>query len=284
MNNISYKDNNSNNLRISVPIKGIQSIKNIKNSKISINQDSYLSPSSISKVQISYLNHFNNNSIYYSNNKKENLVSKFRDNKLNTEIKSVKNRLIFSPTKITTSINIKNVVELQNNKSILLRPKVTEDSKNDQSIEYQKTNYISSYKYSKNYDTETKMNNQNLQTCKKPETTKKKLLKILSKNNLFNAQNNESRIISRSPRHIYKIIINTNKTQKSINIPEIINPEEFIKLKKIGEGSFGKIFKAKWIKNNQNFAMKEIHFQTEDNFLFLQKKLKLIMEFEKNNM
>ena len=284
MNNISYKDNNSNNLRISVPIKGIQSIKNIKNSKISINQDSYLSPSSISKVQISYLNHFNNNSIYYSNNKKENLVSKFRDNKLNTEIKSVKNRLIFSPTKITTSINIKNVVELQNNKSILLRPKVTEDSKNDQSIEYQKTNYISSYKYSKNYDTETKMNNQNLQTCKKPETTKKKLLKILSKNNLFNAQNNESRIISRSPRHIYKIIINTNKTQKSINIPEIINPEEFIKLKKIGEGSFGKIFKAKWIKNNQNFAMKEIHFQTEDNFLFLQKKLKLIMEFEKKSI
>ena len=284
MNNISYKDNNSNNLRISVPIKGIKSIKNIKNSKISINQDSYLSPSSISKVQISYLNHFNNNSIYYSNNKKENLVSKFRDNKLNTEIKSVKNRLIFSPTKITTSINIKNVVELQNNKSRLLRPKVTEDSKNDQSIEYQKTNYISSYKYSKNYDTETKMNNQNLQTCKKPETTKKKLLKILSKNNLFNAQNNDSRIISRSPRHIYKIIINTNKTQKSINIPEIINPEEFIKLKKIGEGSFGKIFKAKWIKNNQNFAMKEIHFQTEDNFLFLQKKLKLIMEFEKKSI
>ena len=284
MNNISYKDNNSNNLRISVPIKGIQSIKNIKNSKISINQDLYLSPSSISKVQISYLNHFNNNSIYYSNNKKENLVSKFRDNKLNTEIKSVKNRLIFSPTKITTSINMKNVVELQKNNSRILRPKVTEDSKNDQSIEYQKTNYISSYKYSKNYDTETKMNNQNLQTCKKPETTKKKLLKILSKNNLFNAQNNESRIISRSPRHIYKIIINTNKTQKSINIPEIINPEEFIKLKKIGEGSFGKIFKAKWIKNNQNFAMKEIHFQTEDNFLFLQKKLKLIMEFEKKTI
>ena len=284
MNNISYKDNNSNNLRISVPIKGIQSIKNIKNSKISINQDSYLSPSSISKVQISYLNHFNNNSIYYSNNKKENLVSKFRDNKLNTEIKSVKNRLIFSPTKITTSINMKNVVELQKNNSRILRPKVTEDSKNDQSIEYQKTNYISSYKYSKNYDTETKMNNQNLQTCKKPETTKKKLLKILSKNNLFNAQNNESRIISRSPRHIHKIIINTNKGQKNINIPEIINPEEFIKLKKIGEGSFGKIFKAKWIKNNQNFAMKEIHFQTEDNFLFLQKKLKLIMEFEKKSI
>ena len=128
------------------------------------------------------------------------------------------------------------------------------------------------------------MNNQNLQTCKKPETTKKKLLKILSKNKLFDAQNNESRIISRSPRHIYKIIINTNKTQKSINIPEIINPEEFIKLKKIGEGSFGKIFKAKWIKNNQNFAMKEIHFQTEDNFLFLQKKLKLIMDFEKKSI
>ena len=54
-----------------------------------------------------------------------------------------------------------------------------------------------------------------------------------------------------------------------------------IKKKKIGEGSFGKIFKAKWIHNNKNYAMKEMHFQSEDNLLFLQKKLKFIFDFQK---
>ena len=160
-----------------------------------------------------------------------------------------------------------------------------EDSKNNnQSIEHKKTNFISSYNFLQNYNTETNNNNKNLQTCKKPETTKKKLLKILSKKNLFNSEKNEKVIVSRSPNHIRKItIFTTNRKQKSLNIPEIINPDEFIKLKKIGEGSFGKIFKAKWIKNNQNYAMKEMHFQTEDNFLFLQKKMKLIMDLEKKS-
>ena len=274
INNISYQSNNSSRLRISTPANSIQSIKNIKSTKIKINQDSYLSPVSSSKCQISYLNHFNNNSIYYSNNKKENLNSKFKDTKLNTELKTVKNRLIFSANKLANTHKIKNVVEIQKNKSRIVRQKIMEDSKNNnQSIEYKKTNFISSYNFLQNYNTETNINNKNLQTCKKPETTKKKLLKILSKKNLFNSEKNEKVIVSRSPNHIRKItIFTTNKKQKSINIPEIINPDEFIKLKKIGEGSFGKIFKAKWIKNNQNYAMKEMHFQTEDNFLFLQKK------------
>ena len=285
INNISYQSNNSSRLRISTPANSIQSIKNIKSTKIKINQDSYLSPVSSSKCQISYLNHFNNNSIYYSNNKKENLNSKFKDTKLNTELKTVKNRLIFSANKLANTHKIKNVVEIQKNKSRIVRQKIMEDSKNNnQSIEHKKTNFISSYNFLQNYNTETNNNNKNLQTCKKPETTKKKLLKILSKKNLFNSEKSEKVIVSRSPNHIRKItIFTTNRKQKSLNIPEIINPDEFIKLKKIGEGSFGKIFKAKWIKNNQNYAMKEMHFQTEDNFLFLQKKMKLIMDLEKKS-
>ena len=285
INNISYQSNNSSRLRISTPANSIQSIKNIKSTKIKINQDSYLSPVSSSKCQISYLNHFNNNSIYYSNNKKENLNSKFKDTKLNTELKTIKNRLIFSPNKLANTQKIKNVFEIQKNKSRIVRQKIMEDSKNNnQSIEHKKTNFISSYNFLQNYNTETNNNNKNLQTCKKPETTKKKLLKILSKKNLFNSEKSEKVIVSRSPNHIRKItIFTTNRKQKSLNIPEIINPDEFIKLKKIGEGSFGKIFKAKWIKNNQNYAMKEMHFQTEDNFLFLQKKMKLIMDLEKKS-
>ena len=285
MNNISYQSNNSSKLRKSSPTSSIKSIKNVKNTKMLINQDSYLSPTSSSKCQISYLNQFNNNSIYYSNNKKENTISKFKDAKLNTEIKTVKNRIIFSPNKIANAQNIKNVVQIQKNKTRMLRPNIKEDSKNNnQSIEYKKTNSISSYNFLQSYNKETNNNNKYLQTCKKPETTKKKLLQILSKNNLFNSEKNEKVIISRSPNHMRKItIFATSRKPKNINIPEIINPDEFIKLKKIGEGSFGKIFKAKWIKNNQNYAMKEMHFQTEDNFLFLQKKMKLIMDLEKKS-
>ena len=283
MNNISYQSNNSSKLRKSSPTSSIKSIKNVKNTKMLINQDSYLSPTSSSKCQISYLNQFNNNSIYYSNNKKENTISKFKDAKLNTEIKTVKNRIIFSPNKIANAQNIKNVVQIQKNKTRMLRPNIKEDSKNNnQSIEYKKTNSISSYNFLQSYNKETNNNNKYLQTCKKPEITKKKLLQILSKNNLFNSEKNEKVIISRSPNHMRKItIFATSRKPKNINIPEIINPDEFIKLKKIGEGSFGKIYKAKWIKNNQNYAMKEMHFQTEDNFLFLQKKMKLIMDLEK---
>ena len=283
-NNISYQINNSSKLRINAPIKGMQSIKNIKNTKIDINRNSHLSPVSTSKIEISYLNHFNNNFIYYSNNKKENLISKYKEAKLNTEIKNVKSRLIFSPDKIANkNHNIKNVYELQKNKNMILKHKIIEDSKNSEnSIDYKKTNYISSYKFLQNYNSETKINNKYIHECKKPETTKKKLIKILSKKNLFNVEKKEKLITSFSPRQIYKVeIINTTRKIKTINFPEIINPDEFIKLKKIGEGSFGKIFKSKWIQNNQNYAMKEMHFQTEDNFLFLQKKLKLILDLEK---
>ena len=175
-NNISYQINNSSKLRINAPIKGMQSIKNIKNTKIDINRNSHLSPVSTSKIEISYLNQFNNNFIYYSNNKKENLISKYKDAKLNTEIKNVKSRLIFSPDKIANkNHNIKNVYELQKNKNMILKHKIIEDSKNSEnSIDYKKTNYISSYKFLQNYNSETKINNKYIHECKKLMLKKKK--------------------------------------------------------------------------------------------------------------
>ena len=65
----SMKNDYSNNLRISLPYEGIKSIKSINYNKIDLNHNSYLS--SNSKGKISFLNNFNNNSIYYSNSKKE---------------------------------------------------------------------------------------------------------------------------------------------------------------------------------------------------------------------
>ena len=271
-NSSCYFLNSSNPLKGSLSLKGIKSIKNINYTKKIINKDSHLSPKS--KVVIGYLNQYNNNSIYYSSNKKDKIVSKFGENKLNTETKNIKNRIIFTSNRFK-NINIKNSIEFQKSKNRIHNKKLIEDSKNNDSIESKDNKYISPYIFFRsNY---TGHNSQYLQTCKKPGTTKKKLLNILSQKNIFNEEKKEKKI--NNPSNIIKMeIVDKRKYNKN---PENINIEEFIKLKKIGEGSFGKIFKVKWIQNNKNYAMKEMHFQSEDNLVFLQKKLKLVMDFEK---
>ena len=274
----SLNNNYSNNLRISLPYKGIKSIKSINNNnKININHNSYLSPNS--KGKISFLNHFNNNSIYYSNSKNKKTISHFEESKLNSEIKPIKNKLLFTESKIK---NTHNIFDLQKNANKRFKTKLLEDSKNNETTERKNNNYISSYGYRffSNYNTQKGNNYQFIQTCKKPETAKKKLLKIISKKNLFNIEKNKTSTCFQEVSNNKKISFNKIKIKNHIN-PEIIKPEEYLKLKKIGEGSFGKIFKAKWINNNKNYAMKEMHFQIEDNLLYLQKNLDFIMNFRK---
>ena len=271
LNQTASKSNCSEILRRSAPFKGIKSIKNIN-----LNKQTSLSPNS--KVKISYLNQFNNNSIYYSINKKDKSSMNGRESRLNTEMISSKNKLIFTESKIKRTTKI---YDLQKT-NIIYRTKILEDSKNNESMDGKKFNCISSYRYFPNYNKDKRFNYQNFQNGKKPETTKKKLLKIISKEDLFRAEKKVNVTLINSPKHSNKIGNEHNafKSKKSNN-PERINPNEYIKIKKIGEGSFGKIFKAKWIHNNKNYAMKEMHFQSEDNLLFLQKKLKFIFDFQK---
>ena len=270
-----YFLNSFNPLIGSLSLKGIKSIKNINNSKKINNQDSNLSPKS--KDIIGYLYQYNNNSIYYSSNKKDDkMISKFGEAKLNTELKNIKNRNIFTSNRLR---NIKNVRELQKSKYIIRNKKIVEDSKNNDSMEVKNNKNISPYMLFPKNNNDTSNNKQYLQTCKKSETAKKKLLNMISQKNLFNEEKKENKI--NSSRNIIKMEIVDKRKNNSTNNPEKINVEEFKKLKKIGEGSFGKIFKVKWIQNNKNYAMKEMHFQSEDNILYLQKKLKLVMDFEK---
>ena len=271
-----YCLNSSYPLKGSLSLRGIKSIKNINNNKkiINHNQDSNLSPKS--KYVISYLSQYNNNSIFYSNHKKDKMVSKFGESKLNTEIKNIKNRIIFTSNKFTIK---KSIIESQKSQTRIYNKKLVEDSKNNDSMEVKNNKYISSYIFFPKNNNGTSNNKQYIQTCKKSDNAKKKLLNIISQRNLFNEEKKESKIST--PRNIIKMeIVNKRKNNGTYN-PEKINIGEFIKLKKIGEGSFGKIFKVKWIQNNKNYAMKEMHFQSEDNILYLQKKLKLIMDFEK---
>ena len=271
----------SNHLRASMPINCTKYSKKINQDIKSIKHDQFLSPKS--KVKISYLNHFNNNKIYYSNQKKVDFEKKKAQ--LNTEIKSNRKRLIFENEKKNQSLHFKHIIEIQKNKDKIYNNQKTEDSKNNDIILNNKSNVISSYKFFRSYDNEIINNKRYLHTNKKigSPNLKQKLLKMISKKNIFNIDKKEKINELNSSRQNKNDIINkiTKKINKIKTNSEIINPEEYIKLKKIGEGSFGKIFKAKWIQNNKNYALKEMHFQSEDNLLYLKKKLKLIMDLQK---
>ena len=279
LNKTSFNNKSSNIMRVSSPFKGIKSIKRINNNKLSINQQSYLSPNS--KTKISFLNQFNNNSIYYSNNKNVKNTSYFPESKLNTEIIHTKNKLMFTETKLK-KVKVKDIVNLQKTSIFRHREVITEDSKNNQSfLGYKNNNYIFSYNFFSNFNTEKKINENFLNTSRKPETTKIKLLKMISKKNLFGVENNS--VLKKSSKNINNKdrLIKSPKKQINKNNPEVIKPGEYIKIRQLGEGSFGKIFKVKWIPNNKNYAMKEMHFQSEDNLLFLQKKVNFIIDFNK---
>ena len=271
----SSKNNNSNIVRSTLPLNGIKSIKNINKTEEKVNPQIYLSPNSKVKI-IGFLNQFNNNSIYYSNYKRGKINSNFGESKSNKEIQNSKNRLTFTEQKIKRS---QNIFDLHKSANKIYGTKMLEDSKINESIEEKKNNYISSYKFFSNYNTSQEINKQYLQTNKKPETTKTKLLKIISKENIFCEEKNGT--VVNSQKQLNNINMSNNKVKLKNNVnPEVINPGEYIKLKKIGEGSFGKIFKVKWIHNNKNYAMKEMHFQSEDNLLYLQKKYKFILDFQ----
>ena len=160
-------------LRVSLPLKGIKglikSTKYINTERKSINRGKYLSPNT--KVKISYLNHFNNNSIYYSNQKK--IESNFKNTQLNTEIKTNKRRLLFEKENKNNSFHLKNIINLQKTQNQIYKKQIKEDSKNNDSISCKKQNYISSYNFLTTYDSQIIINKQILQTKKNKKLQRK---------------------------------------------------------------------------------------------------------------
>ena len=69
------------------------------------------------------------------------------------------------------------------------------------------------------------------------------------------------------------------KPEKPLNPEEKFNPSEFKLKEKIGFGSFGKIYKACWIRNKENYAMKIINLKHFEDIEDTQKKLKIIRDF-----
>ena len=263
-----HKNETPRTLLTSHPSKRLKLVKKISQKKEGKNSKNILSPDS--KIKIGYLKQFNNNSIYYSNHKND---SRNKTQNLNTEIKHVilNNKSNLSKNLKLINLKKKNNSSLNNNKK--------EDSKNS-TINYNvkkisklillNKNNCSIIKFKKININKNDINKKGFQVI-----PKKKLLNIISAKNIFDEEPKYNLNTSRVKK-------STNRSVKKYNIvPKIIIPEEYIKINKIGHGTFGKIFKVKWNKNNKKYAMKEMKFQSIDNIIYLKERVKTIVDFQK---
>ena len=258
----SYKDDKANILITSPASQNFKSIYKNKNSSKKDKSETLFSPKT--GIKIGYLKHFNNNSIYYSNQKVNKVKSKYKDQNFNKEIKGVifHNKYSISQNSKLLKMKKKNNISLKNNIFI-------EDSKNN-TLNVNHRNLSNFTILKRNNRATLKLNK-----IKKNKTIapKKNLINIISEKHLFKGEN---RTINTS-RNNCKLIIKNN-----IN-PKIINPDEYIKINKIGHGAFGKIYKVIWNKNNKRYAMKEMIFQSSDNIIYLKERLKNIVDFQKKS-
>ena len=281
---ISFQNDHNNNLYMSeyinFPKREIKSAQKDKRKKFK----SIFSPNSINKI--SYLRHFNNNSFYYSNQKKKSHIKKFKKYKISTEVRPIKKR---NSMFLRNKSNFSKLLNFSKKAKFSLfskRNSLNEDSKNNSIIEEDNKNvmYFNLPFLKRNNDTKTGLYNiKRMKTeLDRLEYTYKK-----SKNLLKNMISSESLFDTKKDKN--NNTLNTsriNKTKKymilKINqFPVKIIPKEYTKIKVIGNGSFGKIYKVIWNINNTKYAMKEMHFQTKDNILYLKERVQYITEFKK---
>ena len=197
-----------------------------------------LSPNS--KTRISYVNRFNNNVIYYSNHKNTNYKSKYENKYLSTEERLTyqknKNRLSYlkKPNGFTSNNKL-----LQYEKK--LKNSLIEGSKNNFNEGDKRNNYFPIYNLSsRNNDIKNEINS----GIKKVQTNSKKYDSLPKRQNISDYCSPKKLFFENKSENEKVNIIKTfrnnkisNEFKKIINIcPEIINPEEYMKISQIGNG------------------------------------------------
>ena len=283
-------DNNHNKRRRIFGSQNFNSPKRFEPKKEEAPSASNFSPNS--NIKISYLRQYNNNAIYYSNHKRSNgssiyINTNYLNNYLNTEPKVAqqkKNSKYLkdeSKNNYNLSAYIGKVCDLKKNNKLSIdnynrRRNIIENSKN--SSEDKKLSIFSKdIFWNRNKGLKIKL--PLTKTLEKSKMTKKNYLSyIISSKTLFGIQKTQNQYLNlKNPPKVNQI-----NNYLNINIsPENINPNEYNKIHQIGHGSFGEIFMVKWNKNNKNYAMKEMHFSTEDNIIYLKERVKFIIELIK---
>jgi serine/threonine protein kinase len=117
------------------------------------------------------------------------------------------------------------------------------------------------------------------------------LSKLPTNNYLYQINNNPTITNQINPNTIYKKeykLERQNKfkqyTANNLEPNDNFNISEFTTIKKIGEGSYGKIFCIKWNKNNKLYAMKKIELHNLEELKEIQNKVKMIKDlYNKTN-
>ena len=102
----------------------------------------------------------------------------------------------------------------------------------------------------------------------------------------LNIHGNNIKNIQYNQNNLQYVNANTNVSLNNTAIQKEepqndFNPNEFKIIKKLGEGTFGKIYCIKWLKTNELFAMKKMDLDEYDVYVF-KKKVRLIQNFIKN--
>ena len=194
--------------------------------------------------------------------------------------------------------NAKNITNnLKNNSSNNNKEKMTKEKYNNifTSIKnmFQETFFIDNIDvfHSNKFNNELKypkpsnnnINNKNILKKETKDNTKIKASKIEKisspKKETKKEINKLSEIINSPKPPINKSVNTTNNNELTDNIPEKFDPNEFQIIKQIGEGEYGKIYIVKWVKNNQQYAMKIETTEDRDELFWSQSKIKIMKDF-----
>ena len=221
------------------------------------------SPSKNVQYNIPYQN--NINSIKINDNNQGRLSNNYYSpQRLSSPIDNMRNR----QPKITNDYN-----QIRNDNLIkrIIPPKITQNRVNlipipkkliNEKIDnYSVSNFLNSQIYSTNdkYKNQYNMQDSNI---KKVQINQQNFQKPLNRNSLLSGHNNNILIKKLEPENDF-------------------NTKEFKIIKKLGEGTFGKIYAIKWLKTNDLYALKKMDLDEYDVYVF-QKKVRIIQNFIKS--
>ena len=216
-------------------------------------------------VQYNIPNQNNINSIKINDNNQGRLSNNYYSpQRLSSPIDNMRNR----QTKITNDYN---QIKSDNLIKRIIPPKITQNRVNlipipKKLINEKIDNYsVSNFLNSKIYSTNDKYKNQyNIQdsNIKKVQINQQNFQKPLNRNSLLSGHNN-------------------NILTKKLEPENDFNTKEFKIIKKLGEGTFGKIYAIKWLKTNDLYALKKMDLDEYDVYVF-QKKVRIIQNFIKS--
>ena len=221
--------------------------------------------SSSKNVQYNIPYQNNINSIKINDNNQGRLSNNYYSpQRLSSPIDNMRNR----QPKITNDYNqiksdnlIKRIIPpkiTQNRVNLIPIPKKLINEKIDN---YSVSNFLNSQIYSTNdkYKNQYNMQDSNI---KKVQINQQNFQKPLNRNSLLSGHNNNILIKKLEPENDF-------------------NTKEFKIIKKLGEGTFGKIYAIKWLKTNDLYALKKMDLDEYDVYVF-QKKVRIIQNFIKS--